>query len=130
MSSRVDNDGGIALNRLFRPSKAVVKTDGASRPVPASSGADGKQAAKTSQPAAPDLSKLNVSRKPDADLNETLGVQDRNARFYLDKRVNKRVVQLRDAESQKLIQQLPSAESLDRMAKLRAFAGRHLDLKA
>jgi uncharacterized FlaG/YvyC family protein len=132
MSSGVDNSGGIVLNRIFRPAKAVSKPDSPARPLSssASAGSNGKQVAETSQTTAPDLTKLNASRKPDVNVNETLGVQDRNARFYLDKRVNKRVVQLRDANSHKLIQQLPSAESLDRMAKLRAFAGRHLDVKA
>ncbi len=131
MSSRVDNDGGIILNRVFRPAKAVENANGGTRPlrirVPA--GANGKQAAKTSKSTAPDLSQLNISRKPDANVNETMGVTDINARFYLDIRLNRRVVQLRDADSQKLIRQIPSAESLDRMAKLRAFAGRHLDVK-
>ncbi len=96
MSSGIDNNGGIVLNRVFRPAKAVEKADGASRPDPVSAGPERNQTAKTNQAAAPDLSKLNVSRRPDVNVNETLGVQDRNARFYLDKRVNKRVVQLRE----------------------------------
>ncbi len=131
MSSRIDNDGGIVLNRVFRPAKAAENETVASRPRPVRvpAGADGKQSAKAGQTQAPDLSGLNESRRPDLGVNETLGIQDLNARFYVDKRVNRRVVQLRDAESQKLIRQVPTAESLDRIAKLRNFAGKNLDLK-
>ncbi len=133
MSSRIDNVGGIVLNRVFRPvkaaEKATVTSHSRTKPVRISAGADGKQGAKASQAQAPDLSRLNESRKPDSGVSETLGIQDLNARFYVDKRVNRRVVQLRDAESQKLIRQVPTAESLDRIAKLRSFAGKNLDLK-
>lgn len=130
MSSRVNNDGGIVMKRVFRPAKVVKSADGATRPFHVSTGTGGKQAAKTSRARAPaDLSKLSESRRPDVDVNEVLGIQDLNARFFIDSRVNRRVVQLRDAESQKLIRQVPTAESLDRMAKLRIFAGKHLDMK-
>lgn len=117
------------MNRVFRPAKAVKKANGATRPLHVYAGTDGKQAAKASPAQAPDLAKLNESSKPNVDINEVLGIQDLNARFFVDSRVNRRVVQLRDAESQKLIRQVPTAEALDRIAKLRNYAGKHLDLK-
>ena len=63
-------------------------------------------------------------------LNEMLGIYNVEARFFVDSRTDRQVVQLREKPSNKLIRQVPTREFLSRVAQTREYIGLILDKKA
>ncbi len=63
-------------------------------------------------------------------LNEMLGIYNVEARFFVDSRADRQVVQLREKPSDKLIRQVPTEEFLSRVAQTREYIGLVFDKKA
>lgn len=63
-------------------------------------------------------------------LNEMLGIYNVEARFSVDSQADRRVVQLREKPSDKLIRQVPTEEFLARVAQTREYIGLVFDKKA
>ena len=126
MSSRVNNDGGTLQLSIYRPSRSsVAKSTGESGAAPSSS-SSGKAATSSGSSALA----ATASSYTSTEVHKLVRINNFNTSFYVDNRLNQRVVQLRDADSHKLVIQEPSSNSLNRMATLRSVAGEHLDVKA
>ncbi len=101
--------------------------------------AGGKPSTGTSRPKKPvpntglDISsvllKVNESQKFVENVDDMLGIHNLNASFFFDSRTDRRVVQLRNNESKKLVRQVPTPEFLNRVAQMRKFIGRNFDVK-
>jgi len=63
-------------------------------------------------------------------LNGILGIYNVETRFFVDSRTDRRVVQLREKPSDKLIRQVPTEEFLSRVAQTREYIGLVFDKKA
>jgi len=62
-------------------------------------------------------------------LNEMLGIYDVKTRFFVDARTDRRVVQLREKPSDKIIRQVPTKEFLSRVAQTEKYIGQIVDKK-
>ncbi len=63
-------------------------------------------------------------------LNEMLGIHNVEARFFIDSRADRRVVQLREKPSDELIRQVPTEEFLSRVVQTKEYIGLVFDKKA
>ena len=62
-------------------------------------------------------------------LNQILGLFEVEARYFIDPKTNRQVVQLKDKATDNLIRQVPSEDFLSRITKTRNFIGLIFDKK-
>ena len=62
-------------------------------------------------------------------LNQILGLFEVEARYFIDPKTNRQVVQLKDKATDNLIRQVPSEDFLSRVTKTRNFIGLIFDQK-
>ena len=62
-------------------------------------------------------------------LNQILGLFEVEARYFIDPKTNRQVVQLKDKTTDNLIRQVPSEDFLSRVTKTRNFIGLIFDQK-
>jgi len=62
-------------------------------------------------------------------LNQILGLFEVEARYFIDPKTNRQVVQLKDKTTDNLIRQVPSEDFLSRVTKTRNFIGLVFDRK-
>ncbi|MCE5273324.1 flagellar protein FlaG [bacterium] len=87
------------------------------------------EAAGNQAPAAEKLSEEDSSALLQ-ELNRLLEVYDLEARYYIDESTERRVVQIKDARSKRLIRQVPSQDFLDNARTLHELMGLLFDKKA
>lgn len=75
------------------------------------------------------LNKVSESRRFVKNIDDVLGIQNLDAHFFVNSAADRRVVQLRESESRKLVRQVPTPEFLDRVAQMRKFIGENIDKK-
>ena len=136
MPMKIAGHDGAALHKTHIVN-VKISVGGAGSGQPSQNAGSNAPAARTQNDPAPDtgqetsatLVKISRSRKFAENIDDVLGIQNLTANFYVDSRSDRRVVQLRESESRKMVRQVPTPEFLDRVAKTREFIGKNFDVK-
>jgi len=131
MSSRIDSNS-LAEQRQAntrrswsRPISSVVNT---SRKINRNVAEGIKAAAKAALGGTTDLKKISDSRKLSKPVDELAGIKDLNASYFIHTGADRRVVQLREEKTSKLVRQVPDQHALERLTSMRRYVGRVLDI--
>ncbi|MBW7996987.1 MAG: flagellar protein FlaG [Candidatus Glassbacteria bacterium] len=132
MSSRINTSGGDVQRPTYHYNRQARKSAAISTSSPKVNRniADGlKAGAKAALGGSTELKNILDSRKLSKPVDELTGIQDLNARYYIHGGADRRVVQLREAKTEKLVRQVPSQAALERLASMRRYVGRIIDFK-